>query len=78
MLIFDFKNQSREKTTLTDLHRLAQNFNKYKNKRVLVIDDEEFCLTMMKSLLFRNGIDVEHQVDFCINGLEGLNQIKEA
>ena len=33
---------------------------------------------MMKSMLFRNGIDVEHRVDFCINGLEGLNQITEA
>ena len=33
---------------------------------------------MMKSMLFRNGIDVENQVDFCINGLEGVNQIKEA
>ena len=44
----------------------------------MVIDDEEFCLTMMKSILFRVGIDVEHRVDFCITGLEALNQIKES
>ena len=57
---------------------MAENFFKYQKSRILVIDDEEFCLTMMRSLLFRNGIDVENQVDFCINGLEGLNQVKEA
>lgn len=44
----------------------------------MVIDDEEFCLTMMKSILFRVGIDVEHRVDFCITGLEALKQIKES
>lgn len=60
------------------MHNVAENFFKYQNKRILVVDDEEFCLTMMKSMLFRNGIDVVNRVDFCINGQEGLNQIKEA
>lgn len=78
MQIFEFKNQSQSKASLTDLYNLAQKFYKYKENRVLVIDDEEFCLTMMKALLFRNGIDVDHQVDLCINGLEGLNKVKEA
>ena len=60
------------------MHDVAANFNKYKEIRILVIDDEEFCLTMMKQILFRNGIDVENRVDFCINGLEGLQQVEEA
>ena len=78
MLIFDFRNDLNQKYSLTEQHRMAENFFKYQKSRILVIDDEEFCLTMMRSLLFRNGIDVENQVDFCINGLEGLNQVKEA
>ena len=44
----------------------------YKDKRIMVIDDEEFCQTMMKSILFRVGIDVENRVDFCITGLEAV------
>ena len=44
----------------------------------MVIDDEEFCLTMMKSILFRVGIDVENRVDFCITGLEAVEQIKDS
>ena len=77
--IFEFKKESQEeKLTLTMWHRLTEKFNEYKHKRILVIDDEEFCLTMMKSILFKHRIDVDHQVDFCINGLEGLNQVIEA
>lgn len=39
----------------------------------MVVDDEEFCLTTMKSILFNLGIDTENQVDFCITGLEALD-----
>ena len=42
-----------------------------------MVDDEEFCLTTLKSILFSIGFDTEHRVDFCINGLEALNQLKK-
>ena len=41
-------------------------------------DDEEFCLSSMKAMLFKAGIDVEHQVDFCITGREAVDQLKDA
>ena len=33
---------------------------------------------MMKILLYKTGIDVDHRVDICINGLEALETIKKS
>ena len=33
------------------------NYNKFKENRILVVDDEEFCLSSMKAILFNMGID---------------------
>lgn len=49
-----------------------------REKRILVIDDEEFCLTMMKQMLFKLEIDVDDRVDFCITGKEALDQFRFA
>ena len=43
----------------------------------MVVDDEEFCLSTFKVLLKKADIDM-CQVDFCIDGLEALNQLKKA
>ena len=50
----------------------------YKHCRVLVVDDEEFCLSTLSTLLHKAGIDVTYQVDFCINGEEAVNIVTEA
>jgi CheY-like chemotaxis protein len=34
----------------------------------MVVDDEEFCISAMKAMMGLLGIDIEHHVDFCING----------
>ena len=44
----------------------------------MIVDDEEFCLSTISSMLFNLGIDTQSQVDFCINGLEALNTVKSA
>jgi hypothetical protein len=41
------------------------------------VDDEEFCIAAMKALLFKIGVDIQFQVDYCINGLEAINMIEE-
>ena len=38
---------------------LYRNFYQHKNNRILVIDDEEFCISAMKALLFKLGIDIQ-------------------
>ena len=43
----------------------------------MVLDDEEFCLSAMKAMLQILQIDVEHHVDFCIDGREAINKVKE-
>ena len=45
-------------------------------KKMMVIDDEEFCISSMKVMLQKAGIDTETQVDFCINGQEALSRLK--
>ena len=42
----------------------------------MVVDDEEFCLTAIRSMLFSNGIDIQNRVDYCITGLEALEKLK--
>lgn len=44
---------------------------------MLVVDDEEFCISAMKGILFKAGLNLQYQVDFCISGLEAVNLIKE-
>ena len=39
-----------------------------------MVDDEEFCLTTVKVLLKKAGVDLT-KVDFCIDGREALNKI---
>ena len=51
---------------------------KYDTKRVLVIDDEEFCITTLQILMKQSGIDTANQVDFVMSGQEALDKVVEA
>ena len=42
-----------------------------------MIDDEEFCLTSMTTILKKIGVDIQNQVDFCITGIEAIEKLKE-
>lgn len=44
----------------------------------MVVDDEEFCLNSMKVILRSLGIDVENQVDFCIDGEDAMRSFETA
>ena len=50
----------------------------FKNNRIMVVDDDEFCISASKSLLNGLGIDVLHQVDFCIDGGEAVDTLIES
>ena len=52
-------------------------FQKYNDTRILLVDDEEFCLSSMQTIMRSIGLDVDHQVDSCIHGMEALDQVKE-
>lgn len=47
----------------------------FKTNRIMVIDDEEFCLMSIKVILKQIGFDVDYQVDFCIQGQEAIQTI---
>ena len=49
-----------------------KSFEEFKDKRILCVDDEEFCIASLRTLLFKLGVDVDNKVDFCINGIEAL------
>ena len=53
-------------------------YKKYGKKRILVVDDEEFCISTMEALLQTLDIDTDNLVDFCMNGKEALDKIIEA
>lgn len=48
------------------------------NNRILVVDDEEFCLRALQAILRNQDINVDLQVDFCINGTEAIETVKKA
>ena len=50
----------------------------FKTNRILVVDDEEFCIASMRVILAKAGIDTEEQVDYCITGTEAVEQVEEA
>ena len=39
---------------------LWENIKKYKLNKVLVVDDEEFCIAAMKMMLMKAGLDIEY------------------
>ena len=41
----------------------------------MVVDDEEFCLSSMKSMLKLAGVDVAKKCDFFITGKESLEHL---
>ena len=51
-------------------------FNQFRNNRILVVDDEEFCISAMRAVLFSTGIDVDYQVEYCITGKEAIEQLQ--
>ena len=48
---------------------------KQRKGRILIVDDEEFCMSAMKAILKVLGVDYESRVDFCLNGLEAYDMI---
>ena len=44
--------------------------------RILLVDDEEFCLTAMKNMIKKLGVDIDSRVDECITGLEAIRHIR--
>ena len=59
---------------MTELNKL----HKTNSNRILVVDDEEFCLCTVKYLLIKLGVDVDASVDFCLNGQEALHTVEDA
>ena len=45
--------------------------------RIMIVDDEEFCLSAFKVMLKKANIDINN-VDFCIDGFEALNMLKHS
>jgi len=43
---------------LKGLIEFESKFRKYKNNRILVLDDEEFCIASMKAIFFTIGVDI--------------------
>ena len=48
----------------------------HRSKRILCVDDEEFCIASMSVLLHKSGVDVNSDVDFCINGKEAIEMAR--
>ena len=57
------------------LLKQVEELMKYSNGRILLADDEPFCLESMKLLLEKAGFDVEHKLDVCISGEEMLSLV---
>ena len=54
-----------------------ENLKKLGNRRVLVIDDEEFTLSALESILRILKVNVDESVDFAMSGKEALELVKK-
>lgn len=45
--------------------------------RILIVDDEEFCITTMKHIFKSIGVDIDHTIDYCFTGKEAIEQVKD-
>ena len=73
------KEEKEEKDVMSlDVFESLKLYKKYGKKRILLVDDEEFCMTTMIALLQASAIDTDNLVDSCINGQEALDKIIDA
>ena len=64
--------------TLVDHCEIIENLKLNGNQRILLLDDEEFCLTGLKVILQAIGVDTKAKVDLCISASEALQHLKAA
>jgi CheY-like chemotaxis protein len=69
------ESKSNEKLTLEMLMTEYHKFCAFKSNRILVVDDEEFCIGSMQAILFSLGFNTKYQIDYCITGQEALDQV---
>ena len=62
----------------TLVFNILKSFKVLSQNRILITDDEDFCLEAMKVMLKLIGADIEYKVDMCINGQEQLTRIMES
>ena len=51
---------------------------RFRENRVLVTDDEEFCIASMKAMISKVGLDVQNRLDVCFTGLQMINLVKQS
>jgi hypothetical protein len=51
--------EASKKMSLSELINEMKTFEKYSQRRILVIDDEEFCISSMKAMMFKLDLDIE-------------------
>lgn len=58
-------------------NKLAEVKHLLKNKhgRIMIVDNDEFCLQSLKIYLQELKVDVNNKVDFCIDGSEAVETI---
>jgi len=75
ILLNDRMGNLQSQTAEVNVLALLKTALRFRQSRILVADDEEFCLASMKAIMARAGVDVQHQVDFCISGEEALSNV---
>jgi CheY-like chemotaxis protein len=56
---------------------LYSKYREFSNNRILIVDDDEFCHSTMKSTLSTFGVNTEFQCDFCVTGKEAMLQVRQ-
>jgi YesN/AraC family two-component response regulator len=51
---------------------------KFKKNRILLVDDEEFCISSLLKMISKTGLDSENRVDAGINGKEALDHVMQS
>lgn len=46
--------------------------------RILIVEDEEFCISSLKTLLDQVGINIQDRLDICFTGSEAVNLVIQA
>ena len=70
----DHNSKMGEVSLLKKVEELMQ----FSNDRILLADDEPFCLESMKVLLEKAGFDVVNKLDVCISGEEMLSLVSSS
>lgn len=57
-----------EKSRDFEIQEVMNNLDIFGNNRIMIVDDEEFCISSLKNILNQTKLKIDGMLDICLTG----------